>query len=125
MGKKQTQNSSKNKDRVAEFYKISSAVMSKVGIIGFVCISFVAYVFYFVPQDKKNEVTDTWLLFKCKECNYVYILFLLSLCVLFVFQNYFYRKAIKLKDARIREISKEKSDLQEKLLNKKLNSTEE
>ncbi len=115
----------KDKNRIAEFYKLSSMVMSKVGISGFICISIVAFIFFFVPANLKDEITNTWLLFKNKDAIQIYRLILVSLLVLILIQNYFYRKAIKMKDDRIKEISLEKSSLQEKFLNKKLNSTKE
>lgn len=111
--------------KIAEFYKLSSMVMSKVGITGFICISIVAYIFFFVPASLKDEITKTWLLFKNPDALYIYRLILISLLVLILIQNYFYRRAIKLKDERIKEISAEKSSLQEKLLGKPLNSTKE
>lgn len=121
----QKRRSDSKNNRIAEFYKLASMVMSKVGIIGFIVISIVTYIFFFVPQTLKNEITNTWLLFKCSECNNIYIILLVILGILVVIQNYFYRTAIKIKDGRISEITREKSALQEKLLNKKLNSTNE
>ena len=69
MASKQTNKKQSKDGRIAEFYKLSSMVMSKVGVIGFLCISIVCYIFWFVPPNLKNEITKTWLLFKCEECN--------------------------------------------------------
>ncbi|CAN5393242.1 hypothetical protein BH09BAC5_BH09BAC5_23880 [soil metagenome] len=46
------------------------------------------------------------------------------MCVVLV-NMYFSRRALKLKDERIKEITKEKTKLQETLLNRQLNSTKE
>jgi H+/Cl- antiporter ClcA len=99
------------------------AVMNKVGIVGFIILSITVYIFAFLSQDKKDQLTDTWLLFKCGECNPLYIILITSLLALLLIQSYFYRKAYQQKDQRIEEISKEKTKLQEILLNKKLKSS--
>lgn len=97
--------------------------MTRVGMMGFIVISIVSYIFWFVPQEQKNEITNTWILFKCKECQYPYIGFCGLLSIVLIGNFIFTQKALKLKDERIKEITKEKSELQSKLLNKKLNSS--
>lgn len=98
-------------------------IISKVGFSGFGLICLVFYVFHFVPEDQKRELTNTWLLFKCDSCNNLYIILVLALFILLLVQNYFYRKEIYLLNRRLKEITKEKSKLQEVLINKKLNSS--
>lgn len=110
-------------ESVISFYKIASLVMTKVGTAGFICISIIAYVFFYVPQNLKDELTNTWLLYKCADCNYIYISLILVLSVLFFVQSIVYRKVLKMKNDRIKEITKERSELQEKLLNKKLKTS--
>lgn len=98
-------------------------VMSKVGMIGFIVIAIVVYIYKYVPQDLKNELTKTWLLFQGPQSNIICIFIVIAIGVLFIFQQIFYHRAIKLKDQRIQELAEEKKILQEKLLNKPLKST--
>jgi preprotein translocase subunit Sss1 len=111
------------RDYITEFIRLSGLVMTKVGVVGFIVICFIAYIFFFVPKDQKRELTDTWLLFKCEHCNNTYISLFITLAFVFFAQWYFYHKAIKLKDQRIKAISEEKKQLQEILISKNLNST--
>lgn len=122
MGKKKTSSPDKG-DSALAFIKVCGLVMTKVGIIGFVVIVITFYIFWFVPQNLKDELTNTWLLFKCETCQNIYSILIIVLVITFMFQNWFFRQSIKLKDNRIKEISKEKTELQEKLLNKNLKST--
>lgn len=110
-------------DPLTEFIRLSGMIMTKVGVVGFIVIAIVGYVYFFVPQDIKNELTNTWLLFKCDECNNQYIFLFVSLVIIFFIQWYFYHRAIKMKDKRIDEVTKEKSELQNILLAKQLKST--
>lgn len=122
MGKKKTSSPDKG-DSALAFIKVCGLVMTKVGIIGFVVIVITFYIFWFVPQNLKDELTNTWLLFKCETCQNIYSILIIVLIITFMFQNWFFRQSIKLKDNRIKEISREKTELQEKLLNKNLKST--
>jgi hypothetical protein len=89
-------------------------VMSRVGIVGFAVLSIVIYIFWFVPQEKKNEITDTWLLFKT-SCSFS-VGINISLLILFIIQQYFYGRQVKAKTERIDELSIERNKLQELLI---------
>jgi hypothetical protein len=79
------------------FFKVASQVMTKVGVMGFLVISLIAYIFFFVPPDQKRELTDTWLLFKNRDAQPLYVIFIVILCGVVFVNMYFSRKALNLK----------------------------
>lgn len=112
-----------NNDYSLILLDLCGTVMSKVGLKGFIVIVCTLIYFIFIPQNLKDEITKTWILFKGEHSDVIAVFVIISLLLLFCVQWWYYHQAIKLKDKRIEEISKEKAELQEILLERKLKST--
>src|ERR1035437_5903993 len=70
-------------------------LMNKVGIIGFIVICSVAFIFWYADVDQKKGLIDTWLLFKNPISINISISFNLLMFALLVIHNYHYKFKIQ------------------------------
>ncbi len=86
-------------------------LMTRVGVIGFLIIAYVGYIYLFVPQNLKNELTRKWLLLEgldLKEHYFIVILFIVIIGI----QYLYYEHHIKIKNRKIDELIQENIRLQ-------------
>lgn len=96
--------------------------MSKVGLVGFVAIALITYIFFYVPQELKNELTRKWLHLEGSG-NIIGPFLVLIALITIIGQHFYYQSASKNKDKRIEELAEEKTKLQQAQIKKPLKSS--
>ena len=98
-------------------------IMNRVGTVGFVVIGVTIFVFKYASDSQKKDIINTWLLFKSDQSQFSFSIALLILGALFFVKWYHCLKMFKIKETRINELAKEKSELHSLMLNKRLNTS--
>jgi NADH:ubiquinone oxidoreductase subunit 6 (subunit J) len=92
-------------------------LFNRVGIFGFIVI-IIAFILILTDQTHKNEVIDTWLLFKGSSAASVIIIIILF--ILLLTQQMHYHRYIRILQERIDELGGKKSNAFADKLGKKL-----
>jgi len=101
-----------------------AALIKELGIPAFVVLFFVICFIWFATVEQKREFIDKYFLLKDVQNNpFPFTLIIVVLLLIIILQHIFYNKILKIHRDENDKLGIEKSDLQEKLLNKKLNSS--
>ena len=120
--KSNTSNKPTNQGGMPWWMDVGTRIVGKVGLTGFAVIYISGFIVTFASIEQKQQLIDTWLLFK-GEVNYPAVLINISILILLFIQRYHYKKEGKLQRDRIEELAKEKTLFQNKLLNTELSSS--
>lgn len=122
MTKKQNDQSRKTFERMIRSF---ATIVKEVGIPGFMVV-FVASIFVlFASGEQKREFIDSYILIKNVSQNpFPCILVVLFLLVMLVLQNIYFTQTLKAKKEELLRCGKEKSELQQLLIKKRLNSSQ-
>jgi hypothetical protein len=90
-------------------------IVERIGITGFIVVFIASFIMLFATIEQKQELINTWLLFK-GDISYPAIIINFVLGILLFIQQVHYSKKNKLFEDRISELAAEKTDLQNKLL---------
>jgi p-aminobenzoyl-glutamate transporter AbgT len=106
--------------------KLLSGLFKELGLPGFVVVIVVFIFFVWGTPDQKKEFIDRFVLMKGAETDpFPFCLIVLVLVLLLVIGWVYFKKHIKMYEDEIQRLSKEKSELQEKLIEKRLKSSDE
>ena len=107
------------------YIKFLAGLFKELGLAGFLVVFLSAFFLIFSNRNQKLRFIDTFILLDDAEQNkYPCVIIILTLIVLVLIGSYFYRKEIKLMRRENNRIGEEKSKLQEKLLEKSLESSD-
>lgn len=102
-----------------------AGIMKEVGLIGFIVLVIASVFLIWGTVDQKREFIDTFILLKNSNQNsFPCVIVILTLFLLLVIGSIYSNKMLKLRREENNRIGKEKSDLQENLLDKNLNSSD-
>ncbi len=105
--------------------KYLAGIMKEVGLVGFVVLVIASVFLIWGTAVQKREFIDTYILLKNSNQNqFPCVIIILTLFLLLVIGSIYSNKMLKLRRQENNRIGKEKSDLQEKLLGKSLNSSD-
>ncbi|MEZ2337048.1 hypothetical protein AB6735_15495 [Mucilaginibacter sp. RCC_168] len=106
------------------FLMLCTNIVSKIGIPGFLVISFVSYLFAFTSSNQKTEIVDKWILFKNNNYNQeLTILVVIFAIVLYSIEAYAFYRIRKLDQDEIARLSEFKRLYQEQQLGVKLSNS--
>ena len=108
-------------DYILKVFTIFGKLMNEVGIAGFLVILIAVILVCFSTQTQKNEIVDTWVLFK--NCNIPYILIVICLLILLFSQNRHHKHITYLNEQRIKELADKKSNFYMNKISDKLSSS--
>ena len=117
----QSDNNNEPSDIYLKLFKGLGKVLNEVGVTGFVVIVIAIIVIYFPSPKQKEEIIDTWILFKGSNIPGIFIVIILL--GLLVGQQIHYKKTIKLKDERISDLAKAKNSLYKNNIKTKLSTS--
>ena len=123
MGKKKDKTKRKHIIEL-NLYDLSS-LMKEVGLPGFIVVMVTFVFLIFGTHNQKIEFIDRFILLKDMGQNpfpYVFIIIIQGIIIISI--SIYFAKMQKMQNQEISRIAKEKSECQEKYLNKKLNSSE-
>lgn len=86
-------------------------LMTRVGVIGFLIIAYVGYIYMFVPQNLKNELTRKWLLLDGLDIKEHYCIVIVFIVIISI-QYLYYEHYIKQMNKRIDVLMQENTRLQ-------------
>src|SRR5213595_3930557 len=103
--------------------KFWASLIKELGIPAFVVLFFVLIFLWFASPSQKGEFIDKFFLLKdIKNNPFPFSLVVLALLLIIILQWIFYNKIIKMHKKENEKLGEEKTNLQERLLNKKLHS---
>lgn len=106
--------------------KFWAAAIKELGIPAFlVLFSTVIFLYYSTLGQKREFIDRFFLLKKPSEDPFPFSFVILVALLIIITQHVYYNKIIDSKDQENKRLGKEKSNLQEKLLNRNLNSSQE
>ena len=118
----------KSKESVSQessYIKYLAGIVKEIGLTGFIVVVVVAVFLIWGTSDQKREFIDRFILLKHIDQNpFSCVLVVVGLLFLLLFGSIYSSKMSKLRREENNRIGKEKSDLQELLLKKELNSSE-
>lgn len=91
-------------------------ILSKYGISGVMVLFVVILILGFASNDQKQQIIDTYILFKPPEgdCT-VYFKVVLLLIIGIIIEAIFWHRTVNLKKERIEDLTRDKTDLYDKL----------
>lgn len=90
-------------------------VAGRFGITGAGVLALIYLFFQYSTLEQKREFIDKFILLKTQGLGNSYVIYLgIFFVVLFIFQNYFFRKKDKLKNERIKELEEHIEKLEER-----------
>lgn len=109
----------------SSYIKYLAGIMKEIGLTGFIVVVVVAVFLIWGTSDQKREFIDRFILLKHIDQNpFSCVLVVVGLLFLLLVGSIYSSKMSKLRREENNRIGKEKSDLQELLLKKELNSSE-
>jgi hypothetical protein len=100
------------------------AVMKELGILAFI-VFFLAMIFlFFASNEQKSAFIDKFFLFQDVNKNpFPFSFVIAGLILVIILQYLYFKRILSIKEDANKRLGEEKSDLQSRLLNKRLNSS--
>ncbi|HMJ67566.1 MAG TPA: hypothetical protein VK508_01660 [Cyclobacteriaceae bacterium] len=105
------------------FLKLLATILKEIGIMNFLVLFGAIFLWAFASDIQKERFIDTWFLLDSDKHTYCVIIIAGILGLSFIGWIYF-KTMLKLSRTENERVGKEKSQLQAKMLNKELNSSE-
>jgi hypothetical protein len=123
-----TKSNKKNKQTTnygtGSFLLMCTNIVSKIGIPGFLVISFVTYIYMFTSSTQKEEIVDKWILLKNNNYNQeLTIVITFFAILLYAIEAYAFYRIRKLDQEEIERLSEFKRLYQEQQLGTKLSNS--
>lgn len=99
-------------------------IINQIGISRFVIIAITLFIFRFATNSQKEEIIDTWVLFKGESGSIASIFLNIFFICLLVFQQIHYKRVEKLDKERIKELADKKSELQSEKIGQELSTSQ-
>lgn len=110
-------------DRQIFIFRVLGKLMNDVGVPGFVVIVLTIIILTFPSKEQKQELINTWFLFKGEYNIVVTIIIIIALVLLLFMQTTHCIRTIRLHKQRVQDCAKEKTHLQKLLVDKNLASS--
>lgn len=104
--------------------KLTTTIFKEVGIAGFICIVLTFIFIYYSSIEQKTEFIDKFFLFKNSELTSPNVIFVIGILIItIIISNAYLLKENKRISKELDRVSALRTDLQEKLINKGLQSS--
>jgi hypothetical protein len=101
-----------------------AALIKELGIPSFLVLFFVMCFLGFASAEQKSEFIDKFFLFKEVSNNpFPFSFVILVLLLIIILQHVYYKKEVQLNKDEVSRLAQEKTQLQEKILGKKMTSS--
>lgn len=101
------------------------SAMKELGIPAFIVFFFTMMFLFFATEAQKQEFVDKFFLFKDVNQNpYPFSFVVAALLFIIIVQYVYFKRIMNIKEGENKRLGEEKSELQKKLLNRRLNSSE-
>ena len=112
-------------DGFQKLVKFLAGIMKEVGLPGFIILVLTSCLILWSTPDQQEEFVDSWILLKSTQENpRPCVIWCVGLVAIIVIGKIYYSKMVKIQKEENNRIGREKSELHEKMLGMKLESSD-